>query len=394
MSTPFRTTRRDARRGLLSAGVQFGARVTQRAMFDQVSEKKILQRVGVDLVSALQGDVLGGVPLAFDGSSLRPAAGYYDFPAARLNGVDLQREVRTAPTLPVPVNTAVPTVSGDTAIGATILATPGKYYHSPTSYTYQWQQLITGVWTDVSGQTSTSYTTTVDGDFRIKEIASNATGAGDPAYSNTFVVSADAPVLATFNTVNATANCTFSNGNRTMEIASGAAANCLTTAAILEKTYFELIAPMVAGETGWGSLYAGDNPTLTTSVVIGQWYGEEGCSVFGQTWSDNASYLYGLTGEFLGAIVSHGSAQSDPCTIQFCVDPVTRGVWLRTDNMAPGWRGGGDPAAGTSPTFVFPGSSPIYGGASCDDLGESVTLVLPENFVGSPPAGFRAGILA
>lgn len=42
-----------------------------------------------------------------------------------------------------------------------------------------------------------------------------------------------------------------------------------------------------------------------------------------------------------------------------------------------------------TPTLIFPGAAPVYLGATAD--GGSVTLLLPDEFTGTPPAGFAAG---
>lgn len=197
-------------------------------------------------------------------------------------------------------------------------------------------------------------------------------------------------VLTVFTTK--TANGTISNGGRTFDYDSGAAANALVGSPILEPTYFEMEMPLGSGSSSWSCLYAGVE-TLTTSVPIAQWYGRNAGGVLGQTWSDSRAFLYGLAGEQVGSIVSHGSAQTDPVIAQWMV--IGRDIWLRTDNMPGGtWVGGGDPALGTTPSLVMPGTDPIYAGASCEAVGRPVILRLPSEYLLVPHSGVRSGILA
>ncbi len=55
----------------------------------------------------------------------------------------------------MPVNSAVPTISGSAQVGALLTASTGSWTNSPSSYTYQWQQDDT---TDIVGATSSTYT--------------------------------------------------------------------------------------------------------------------------------------------------------------------------------------------------------------------------------------------
>ena len=83
----------------------------------------------------------------------------------------------TLGTVPAPANTVAPAVSGAAEPGDTATATTGTWTNSPTSYAYQWQELITGVWTNISGETASTYLTDHDGIFRVRVTATNAYGA-------------------------------------------------------------------------------------------------------------------------------------------------------------------------------------------------------------------------
>lgn len=289
-----------------------------------------------------------------------------------------------------PVNTVVPTVSGASEEGDTATSTTGTWTGSPTSYAYQWQELITGVWTDVSGETSSTFTIATAGTYRSKVTASNAEGAGTPAVSLQFAVSAPGGALTTFDPAVASAGGALSSGNRIWTYVSGTAANVLTEHPILTPTYFEMRSPLVGGETGWPSLFAGDDYTMPTSIIIGQSYSEPGMSMFGRPFSDDAVWCRGLANDFGTYLVLHGTERTTALYAQFAISG--RDVWVKTDKMG-GWYGGGDPAAGTSPSFTFPGSDPIYAAAGVDDASESVELLDPADYLGTAPAGFRTGIL-
>ena len=76
----------------------------------------------------------------------------------------------------VPVNTALPVISGSLAHGSALTVSNGTWSNSPTSYTYQW---LSGG-TVIPGQTTSSYTT-VAGDvgkqITAKVTAKNAVGS-------------------------------------------------------------------------------------------------------------------------------------------------------------------------------------------------------------------------
>ncbi len=86
----------------------------------------------------------------------------------------------------VPMNTAVPTISGTATQGQTLTETNGTWTNGPTSYSCQWQRGSGGTYTNISGATSQTYTLTssdVGDTIRVQETASNSAGAGTPALS-------------------------------------------------------------------------------------------------------------------------------------------------------------------------------------------------------------------
>ncbi len=82
-----------------------------------------------------------------------------------------------------PVNTALPSISGTPEPGSTLTATTGTWSGSPTGYSYQWYDEET----PISGATGSTYTVTssdIDHTIDVAATASNASGSGVPAGSN------------------------------------------------------------------------------------------------------------------------------------------------------------------------------------------------------------------
>ncbi|MGE0879793.1 MAG: PHB depolymerase family esterase, partial [Acidimicrobiia bacterium] len=93
----------------------------------------------------------------------------------------VQTAVVTGPP-PVPVNTALPTISGTTQSGQTLNATSGTWSNSPTSYAYQWLRCNTsGTGCLTIGSNAASYVLAaadVSFTIRVQVTASNAGGPG------------------------------------------------------------------------------------------------------------------------------------------------------------------------------------------------------------------------
>lgn len=95
-----------------------------------------------------------------------------------------------------PVNLTAPVVSGAASVGDTATTTNGTWTNSPTSYAYQWQELIASVWTDISGETANTYLTDHAGTFRCEVTASNAHGPSTaPANSNSVTVTSGSALI-------------------------------------------------------------------------------------------------------------------------------------------------------------------------------------------------------
>jgi hypothetical protein len=107
----------------------------------------------------------------------------------------------TAEFSAVPINTALPAISGTPQGGRTLTSSNGTWTGSPTSFTYQWEDCdkAGGSCTNIVGATSSEYMLTeadVGHTIRVAVVAHNATGASAPATSEpTAVVEASVAVV-------------------------------------------------------------------------------------------------------------------------------------------------------------------------------------------------------
>src|SRR5205807_4733924 len=92
--------------------------------------------------------------------------------------------VLTGAVLPaIPVNTALPTISGTAQIGQTLSASTGVWTNSPSSFAYQWSDSATG---PIGGATASAYVPTsanLGHTLTVSIVATNAVGASAPATS-------------------------------------------------------------------------------------------------------------------------------------------------------------------------------------------------------------------
>ena len=98
----------------------------------------------------------------------------------------------SGPPPPVPVNTVLPVISGNTTLGSVLTTTDGTWTNSPTSYAYQWYRDGSPVGTNVNTYTLGFIDSSAE--IFCDVIATNAGGPSDPAPSNAIFADYYAPV--------------------------------------------------------------------------------------------------------------------------------------------------------------------------------------------------------
>ena len=102
-------------------------------------------------------------------------------------------------SLPKPVSTAPPTISGASQPGSTLSASTGSWSNTPTSYAYQWQRCDSagGACAAVLGGTLSTFwlaSTEVGKTFRVAVTASNSSGSTTATSAATAVVSSSGAI--------------------------------------------------------------------------------------------------------------------------------------------------------------------------------------------------------
>ena len=113
--------------------------------------------------------------------------------------------VGQAATQAVPVNTALPTVSGTPTVGQTLSASNGTWSNSPTSFAYQWLRCNAGGNSCASVANGTQKTYTLVGadrahTIRVRVTATNAEGSDSAQSDQTAVVAPATSSAAPKNT--------------------------------------------------------------------------------------------------------------------------------------------------------------------------------------------------
>lgn len=178
----------------------------------------------------------------------------------------------------------------------------------------------------------------------------------------------------TFDPSHKTTQATLSNANLTVSrIATPVGyGNTRTVHPITGKRYFSCL---VSGTSGTGAGF-----TSTDMDSDAYWIGDAGS---GALWRIG-------TGVYLNSVLIF--SVNPTAAQEFAVDDATRSVWIRSSGSA--WIGGGDPALGTSPTFVIPGSGDIFFAVSLEE-GNIAGVTLhsdPADVTGVAPSGFTPGL--
>lgn len=106
-------------------------------------------------------------------------------------------------TLPVPVNTVAPVLSGGTSAPADLSVTNnGTWTNSPDTYSYQLQEFVAGEWEDVTGETGSTYDDLPVGAYSVLVWGENEFGPRVlPARSNSIIVTSGVARVWGFDTV-------------------------------------------------------------------------------------------------------------------------------------------------------------------------------------------------
>ena len=196
-------------------------------------------------------------------------------------------------------------------------------------------------------------------------------------------------VATTFDPAAKSSPAVLANGNtRVSNNASGTYANSRTVHPISGKRYFGFFLNY-SGSAGRNTAVGVADATWAYGTASSDWIGTGNS---GSAWGPGdggtpaAIYRNGSIIASAGIIVSN---------LEFAVDAATRSVWMRSNGGA--WIGGGDPAAGTSPTFTVPGSGALYAVATSFNttgvVGRYIDLrAHPSNITGTAPSGFLIGL--
>lgn len=105
-------------------------------------------------------------------------------------------------TVPRPVNTVAPVLSGGTSAPADLSVTNGTWTNSPDTYSYQLQEDDGGTWVDVVGETGNTYDDLPAGTYSVLVWGENEFGQSVlPARSNSIIVTSGVARVFGFNTV-------------------------------------------------------------------------------------------------------------------------------------------------------------------------------------------------
>lgn len=194
----------------------------------------------------------------------------------------------------------------------------------------------------------------------------------------------DVIVATTYDTLNPSdkaSHITLSGGDRTATGSSGSWGNAQSVTAhdttgkfYVEMTY--LVKP------SFGTMLGVCPATMPTTTFIGSASG--GASIYADGANSIATWVNGVySGTIAGHDVDVGSG-----FLKLAVDCVNGKAWLGTN---AGWVGGGDPAAGTNPTYTFSAATPMQIGASCNNTDSATINFGNAAFSGAVPSGFTAG---
>ncbi len=283
----------------------------------------------------------------------------------------------------VPANTSSPIVTGAVYVDDTASTTNGTWTGSPSAYEYKWQENDSG-WTDVLGETASTFADIPLGEYRSAVRAQNDVGWSDWAYSTPFIVSEPATGLSWAGGWRVALA-----GNEAVRTAGGGDYGHAYTDPLTGLCYVEFEVDMTTGAVDVG-LWARDD----VSSDPGAWgdfsyVGGSSLKVnVGGYWANN---YYGDAGYLGGPEPNHTDDPVYRAGLAF--NAMTGAAWLRDvwSSGASAWYGGGNPATGTTPTFTLDlsaGFEDIRLAASFDATGETAYIVPSDGHYGTAPSGF------
>jgi hypothetical protein len=238
--------------------------------------------------------------------------------------------------------------------------------------------------TPSSGDVGTGVTVTVR--------ATDSEGNWDEVTDTIDVSSALTYAYTTWNPDDKGSGLTLSNGNLTCARDTTSGAHSMVRAKIGKnsgKHYHELRFDTAASAGDWAAGY------ISNADPLGTYPGSGGANAnsFGvfPDWPSNArTYKAGFATDRTG----YGRLSSTGTYVYHAIDHDAGKGWLALSS-ASGWIGGGDPAAGTSPTYTFTPGTALN--PALDLYNDPCTVTAnfgASAFNGTVPAGFRAGVYA
>ena len=282
----------------------------------------------------------------------------------------------TVTTSNVPVNTALPTISGAAIAEQTLTAAEGTWTNTPTSYGFQW--LSSGF--AIPGATAQSYVVQaadVGQTLSVEVEATNANGVGPVARSSetSVVQPASNAVVALDSSYNFgdPAQMAYTDSDRTLSATASISGIRFSrgTDSLIGKRYFEMATSSATHSVGVST----SAPTVVTGGANG---------VVRAYWSASQVFV-------TGGAVSIGQSFGAGDRVQIAIDEVARLIWFRK-NGAGNWNNStlADPETGSGGYNISGLIGPLY--AYCglqNNVSASVVLHgTADRFLYAPPAGF------
>ena len=190
-----------------------------------------------------------------------------------------------------------------------------------------------------------------------------------------------------FQHVNADAVLT-RRGTRLSTTAPDVVATGFARAPLKGRAYVEAVVFHGGRHAAGVSLWGDPQQPVRDTAHPGRSYGRAGASVQAvSAWMLMAYANYGLPSDTKMEVTPLSGAPGQRLVVQLAVDAGTRAVWVKL-STAGGWAGGGDPAAGTRPSFVLDGASPILVGGNVSNPANYVEILAADQHVGVAPSGF------